>query len=191
MTPSEQTHEIITGLQENWRKLMQLRSAFPYGRKRHVGQTVIESPGYYSSRGFQVKIEFANPLTENDVQLLTDLGYWVNQNFIIRCCAILEAGGVLTKDKNRPINFTLPGAEDLNILRKLRNRFAHTAAFNPKSDGDRDLYGMVMNRYKFSVTVQQPTDRIPLPIDQVLEPMLGAVMKYVQAFETGGYGSPL
>ena len=76
------------------------------------------------------------------------------------------------------INFHLNGAEYLNIVRRLRNRFAHSSGrLNP--DDKEDLKTMELMRVNLKISIDGRTDW-SLAINTVLEKLLEGCRLYVK-----------
>ncbi len=111
-----------------WVNFLQVRATHPYMSPTHVGLTSYESAPYYKIKGLNFRVQFDKPLTIDDLEKLNGLGYWVNQSVIVRLYALLEYYGVVSETQK--INTELEGHEEVDILRRLRNCFAHTGRYN-------------------------------------------------------------
>ena len=76
------------------------------------------------------------------------------------------------------INKKLPNWEDVEILRRLRNRFGHSfGKYNPKDEEDKKLMDALMHRYEPSQDI--PKD-FPINQDKVIYPIAQGVLQYAK-----------
>jgi hypothetical protein len=174
------------------------RGHFPCANEESVGATVLSTPPYYQKHGINITFHFAKPLTKDDVDRINAIGHWLNQNFVIRLCALLESRGVIPKQpiekgllrrmvsclspwssKGTRIDLGLQGGAKLDLVRRLRNKFAHSSGkYNPKDAEQRKLLRRMGKVLKVDVSAAQD---FPLAIDEVLEPLFKGCKAYVQA----------
>lgn len=105
-------------------------------------------------------------------------GHWINEAYVVRVCAILEAHGIFSQEKS--IDETLPGSKDVDLCRRLRNKIAH-ATGEVRNRKAEVLHGKVLSHY--GITNDPPLFRgkFRLPKDKVLRPMLQACLTYCHA----------
>ena len=121
-----------------------------------------------------MKLTFENSLNSNDIDNLNRLGYWINQSFLIRLYTILEYHKVISvKIKIRK---DFEGADELDILHKLRRIFSHTSRYNPENDEQRLLYDRIVSHFK--LTEYHP-ELIPIPVDTVIEVLVNKIKTYI------------
>ena len=168
-------HSLLKEIDSLWNYYLQVRATYPYARPEHIGRTYLESASYYKRKGIHLRLEFGRPLTEQDIEQLRDLGYWVNQSVIIRLYALLEYYKVVS-DKIS-INTTVSGHEDIDILRRLRQCFAHTGRYNASDNRQLKLFQRIVTHYELK---EHDQDRFPIPIDAVIEVIFNRVREYVQ-----------
>jgi len=160
-----------------WRNLNHTRGYFPYVDDNSVGETVLFTPPYYQAQGISIVHSFDVPLSLVKKNEINEIGHWINQNFIIRLCALMESHHMLSASIN--IDFNLDGAEQLNIVRRLRNRFAHSSGRFNSADSD-DVKTMELIRDHLGISIDGRVDW-PLAIDTVLEKLLEGCKMYVAA----------
>jgi len=165
--------ECLAEMEVLWKNFTTVRGALPYLRVDRVGQKKITSPHFYKSKGINLAIEFSKPLDASDIKRYNEMGYWVNQSFVIWLYALMEYRGVI-----KSIDMTNPNGEDVNLLRRLRKIFAHTnGRYDATDPKERKLFNAVINRYRPGIV---DPERFNLQIDEVLERMYLGVRKYVE-----------
>lgn len=159
-----------------WENLNQNRGYFPCVDDSSVGTTTLLTPPYYRNQGINIEHTFKEPLSVEKKDQMLRIGHWINENFIIRLCALMESYHMLSSSIK--IDFTLDGTEQLNIVRRLRNRFAHSSGrYNP--DDPDDLTTMKLMGKHLSISIDG-RDAWPLAIDTVLEKLLDGCRKYAK-----------
>ena len=174
--------ELLKEMDLLWSNFIQVRAPFPYPRKEHVGKSVLESSPFYKAEGINMKIEYEHALTKSDIERLRNLCYWINQSFLIRLYTLLEYYKLVSKNptKNK-IRKELDGHEELDILRRLRNQFAHTGKYNPDDGAQEILFNRIVKQFK--IEAKDIDERIfPIPIDKVIKVIFEKVKKYVELF---------
>ena len=117
--------EVLERIEQHWQNLLFVRSLSPYLSDNLVGTTAIRTGTYYIHRGYEATLRFDEPLTQERIRQLDLATHWVNQGFVIRLYAFLNYCGVCGDGVK--INQKLNGWGELDILRRLRNYFAHTS----------------------------------------------------------------
>lgn len=105
----------------------------------------------------------------------TEPGHWINEAFVVRLWAVLEAHHVV--DGNKRIDHNLEGWEEVQLCRRLRHAIAHQTGQVKDQDTrilDRRL------REHFGVPEDQLTfdGKFTLPKDLILRPMFHACRRY-------------
>jgi hypothetical protein len=161
-----------------WRNLNLCRGYFPCVEDSSVGRKILLTPPHYQAQGINIIHSFEEPLTIEKKDEMLRIGHWINQNFVIRLCALMESYHMLSKTIE--INFMLDGAEQLNIVRRLRNRFAHSSGrYNPDTADGKDLATMKLMRNHLGISIEGRTDW-PLAINTVLPKLLEGCRLYVK-----------
>ena len=169
--------------------LLRTRAVFPVIGESAVGHTSFSTAPYYQQAGINVEVRFAEPITLGQVQIINSIGHWINQNFAIRLCALLEYYGVIPPQGQGKLNESLPGFQDINIVRRLRNVLAHTSGrYNSTVPEERKLYETMVTHYGVVGADPDTATKFPLSIDAVLVPMARGCQKYAQAWENDGAG---
>ena len=159
-----------------WTNLIKNRGYFPCVDDGSVGTKSLLTPPYYRDKGINIVHTFEEPLSIEIKDEILRIGHWINQNFIIRLCALIESYQLLSNVIK--IDFTLDGAEQLNIVRRLRNRFAHSSGrYNP--DNNDDVKTMKLMGKNLGISIEGRTDW-PLVIDTVLERLLEGCKLYAE-----------
>ena len=161
-----------------WTSFVNCRAHFPYVSDEVVGATSIRTAPYYSARGFDVWLCFPKALTKKNVRDFNGIGHWINQNFIVRLCALLEWHKVLVSGQE--IDSTLAGGKHVWLVRQLRNVFAHTAGRCNRRKREHKKILKTMGTM-LGVDTRSATD-FPLGINEVLKPLFNGCKEYVKAW---------
>lgn len=159
-----------------WTYLNKNRGYFPCVDNSSVGAKILLTPPYYRAQGINIVHTFEEPLSVEIKDEMLRIGHWINQNFIIRLCSLIESYQLISNAIK--IDFTLDGAEQLNIVRRLRNRFTHSSGrYNP--DNSDDFKTMELMGKHLGISIEGRTDW-PLAIDTVLERLLEGCKLYAE-----------
>lgn len=116
----------------------------------------------------------------------TEAGHWINEAFVIRLWAVLEAHHIV--DGVKKIDPTLPGASVVDLCRHLRQRFAH-ATGRIKGKDARRLDSKLREVFGLGDQSSIFVDRFILSKGDVLRPMHAQCRAYAEALlekETAG-----
>ena len=164
--------------------LLSLRSLFPFMNDSMIGRSAFRTAPFYRSRGFDIHFDFGRELVPEDIQKNESIGHWINQNYIIRICAILEANEIIPQEGKGKIDQTIEGWEEVDLVRRLRNQFAHSMGkYDPNEPEEKKLYERIVTH--FNVTLAKSSteaNEFPISIDVVLEPMTEGCKKYIKTF---------
>lgn len=167
--------------------LLRTRAVFPAINESKVGRTSFPTAPYYQQAGINVDFRFPDGITLDLVQTINSIGHWINQNFAIRLCAVLEYYGVIAPTGQGTLDDSLPGFQDINIVRRLRNVLAHTSGrYDPSNPEERRLYETIVTHYEIGVSDASAASEFPLSIDTVLVPMARGCQQYARAWEDSG-----
>lgn len=159
-----------------WRDFNNCKAHFPYVPPDAKGAKVVKTAPFYIRQGFNIEIVFSEGLSEEDIERINQISHWLNQNFIIRLCAVLESFGVISTAKAGQINFSLEGAEHVNIVRRLRNCFAHSSGrYDPKDKKHGKTMKLIAD--ELGISINGLTDW-PISIDTVLKPLYDGCIRY-------------
>lgn len=152
------------------------RSHFPYIQPDSVGRRELESPSYYVERGFVIKAVFSMPLSEQHIERINNIGHWLNQSVLVRLCAILQSYEIVSDCVK--IDQTLSGADDVDILRRLRNKISHGSG---RCDLSKPDHRALVKKIEERFGVKQQGDKFPLDINKVIDPLFDSCRSYVTA----------
>lgn len=169
---------LLSEMDNLWSNFTNCRAHFPVLDKNLIGQTKIPSQLYYVKRGFNVTLLFSQPINQQKYDKMRSIGHWINQNFIIRLSALMESYQIYS-DKTK-IDYDLDGSHLANIVRRLRNRFAHSSGkFNPGSHKDVEILKLMNEHLGLHKKVENRTE-FPLDIDIILKRLFKGCKKYVE-----------
>ena len=161
--------------------LVSTRAVFPYVPKEFVGEKSYSTAPFYKQYGHSIDFIFSEPLTDNQIDNFDAIGRWINQNFLIRLCAILEYHEIIPKLEKGRINTKLEGHNHVDILRRLRNILAHTSGrYNKDKAEERKLLERISKTYSLENSLSN-IDTYPVPIDTLLIPLAEGCKRYIQA----------
>jgi len=173
---SDDKNELLEAIDILWKNFNNCRAYFPYMPKEAKGVKEARTAPYYIHQGFDIKFLFSEGITEEGVEKINEVGHWINQNAIIRLCAVLESFHIMSNTIG--INFDLDGAEQINIARRLRNCFAHSSG-RYKADDNEHRKTLNLMKDKLGISIDGRTDW-PLSIDTVIQPLFEGCIKYVK-----------
>ena len=161
--------------------LRRSRATFPYISPTVVGQRDFQTAPYYLAHGHHITFTFDAPITEATRGEVNEVGYWINQNFVVRLYAVLEAGRIVG---NRiRIKDGIDGCTEVKLVRQLRNTFSHgSGVYRSAVAHHRDLRKALIDR--FNVSDREPPDSsgwFPIPIQGVLVKLADGCQRYVRA----------
>ena len=117
--------EVIAAIRAHQEFLTRSRATFPHITDAMVGRTEFPTAPYYFIKGHSVNFRFERPLDLDTARAIHETGQWINQNFVVRLCAVLDSHRVTGQQiENRK---DLLGYAELRLARKLRNLFAHAS----------------------------------------------------------------
>ena len=173
---NDEIAELLVAIEVLWKNFNNCRAYFPYIPKEAKGTKEATTAPYYIEQGFGVRFVFSEGISEKDIEKINEIGHWINQNVIIRLCALLESYHIMSNIIE--INFDLDGAEHVNMARRLRNCFAHSSGtFKPDDSEHRKTLNLMKNN--LWITTDESTDW-PLSIDTVIQPLFEGCVKYVE-----------
>lgn len=59
----------------------------------------------------------SKPLTKKDIQRNNEIGHWINENVVVRLCAILQSHSILSEKVS--IDKSIDGWKEVDLLRRL------------------------------------------------------------------------
>ena len=106
-----------------------------------------------------------------------EIGHWINQNVIVRLYSIMEYYGLVSN--NIKIDQLLPGWEELDILRRLRQIFSHKSGkYDPNNNMEKKLKQKIISHFNMSIS---DYNDFPLNIDEVIDPIFSGCKNYVRS----------
>lgn len=159
--------------------LHRCRSVFPRLDANMAGQSEFRAPGYYQQLGLNVSVKLSEPMTTEFIDGLFDLGHWINENFVVRLWSILESNGVRGK-----INQELQGWQDVDLVRRLRNKIGHgSGVYDPNDADKKKLFDVIVEYYKVPEGYSYfEVEKYPIGIKQVLVPMANGCKQYAAGY---------
>lgn len=169
------SEEIIKQIDSLYRLFRYSRSFLPYINSNLVGQ--MPSLQFNISNNVKSKINFKEPLDDDFIALNNHAGHFLNQNFLIRLYDLLDHHQIVSS-KEKIIN-TLPGSDEIDILRRLRRLFSHTSGKYDKDDPEKDtLAKRIIHHFKLQVV---ELNDFPISIDTVIAPIVIKTKEYAVA----------
>ncbi|UCE36097.1 MAG: hypothetical protein JSW00_11125 [Thermoplasmata archaeon] len=152
------------------------KAYFPYMEENMLGKHNITTAPYYINEGLNIKFILNQPITKKHIKNNNEISGWINQNFLIRLYALLNSYNIIS-DKIS-IDHSINGWKELDLLRRLRNIFAHTSGrFNSKKPDHKKLVNELISHFKIQVRIP---NKFPIPIDIVCVPIYEGCMRYIQ-----------
>jgi hypothetical protein len=168
--------ELLREIHTLWINFNNCKAHFPYMQIEAKGAKEVRTAPYYIEQGFDIKFIFTKGITENGINKINAIGFWINQNAIIRLCAILESFHIISKDI--AIDFALDGAGHVNIVRRLRNYFVHSSG-KLRVDDKKHRKTLEIMKDAIGVSINEYEDW-PLSISTVIQPLFEGCIKYVK-----------
>jgi hypothetical protein len=167
---------IINQIDEFRSYFVKVRSRFPYISERNIGRNYLLPPTYYRNEGINFKIQLDKPIDESIREELNTIGHFVNQNFILRLFSILNYYGFVSD--NVTLSKQSPGFQEMDIVRRLRNKYAHSLGkFNPENSEDQKLKDIMEEYFELDIG---DYDEIPLNISAVIDKLIDGCKKYIR-----------
>ncbi len=118
-------------------------------------------------------VEFINGLNE--------IAHWINENFVLRLYAVLESHGLFKNGIDKGV----AGHDEMEILRRLRNKIGHgSGKYDPEDADKRKLHERLVNHFGIDPkTYLEDHTKYPLAVGQVLVPLAEACKTYAIAIE--------
>jgi hypothetical protein len=175
--------DVATQIDEQIEFLHLCRSTFPHLSDQLVGAKRFPTAPYYRNKGMEIFFEFSSPLTQQFIDQFNDLGHWINQNFVLRLFAVMESNGLISE--TICIRTEIEGHEELDILRRLRQKFAHgSSSYDPADPEKKKLYDRIVSHFNLDPNdYPEKEGKYPIPIDRVLIPLSKACRRYALAAE--------
>ncbi len=129
--------------------------------------------GFYSSMG-EIKITLPPVKTDAFKRAAKGVGYWHNQNYVIRVFGILDSYGIMKYGKDNKIKV-------ICLIDKLRNNVgAHSSGKNISRRNDlKKSLALINELFRTNHDIENATE-YPLAIDHVLLPMKDKVLEFIR-----------
>lgn len=172
------SEEVVERIEQHWQNLLLIRSVSPYLKDFMAGRRDSPTAPYYTNRGYVATVWFDEPLTTEKISAINRATHWVNQGFVVRLFAFLDYCGIYGT-----IDQGIDGHDEIDILRRLRNWFAHTSGdYDPRDSEQRKTYERIINHFNLDPKSYPEADNLfPIPINQVLAPLVEGCKRYVVA----------
>jgi len=167
---------LIEALDILWKNFNNCRAHFPCVPEDSVGvKSALTSP-FYLRQGFNISFVFSAGISSEQIAKINQIGHWINQNFIIRLCALLESYNIFSETVK--IDKSIKGSWHIDIVRRLRHYFAHSSGRYHSND-KRHLETMksICEKFGYSIALQEDW---PLPIDTVLKQLYEGCVDYAK-----------
>jgi hypothetical protein len=170
--------EILNEIEEMQTFHRNCRAFFPHLSEAAIGLNKLPPVPYYAMHGMEVSFDLSRELTKDDIEKNNAVADWMNQNVIVRLCALIERYKI-AKDQNK-INDKLEGYNEVRFVWKLRNIFAHKAGrHKPTGERDKNLVRQLNTYFNLGINVDDPSD-FPLDILRVIDPLFEGCKNYVR-----------
>jgi hypothetical protein len=174
--------EIINQADVQLRNLLNVRAMFPTIRENMVGKRCFSTAPLYQSLGYNINFQFDPPLTEKGREEINQIGRWVNQSYVVWLCALLEFYWIIPPQRCDCIDQNLEGHEDVDILRRLRNKLVHrSGTYDPTDSEAKTLYERMVNRFSLRTESSETARQYPVHINDFLIPLTEGCKHYVRA----------
>ncbi|MBD3229650.1 MAG: hypothetical protein GF329_15825 [Candidatus Lokiarchaeota archaeon] len=137
-------------------------------------------PGYIGTK-INIRIKFAGDYDQDTIDRFNEIARYLNQNVIIQLYALMNYYKLV--GDNISINHNVSGWKELDLLRRLRNIFAHkTGIVNHKVKKEAKLFNEIIQHFNLK---KDTIDRrhFPLPSDRVIMKLFDGCIRYIH--ETG------
>ncbi len=147
------------------------RAYYPYIPDEFVGK----SPEFTFNKAYtKVYYSYNHTITKEEQLYNNKIAHFLNQNFIVRLYAVLQYFGIYDN-----IDSTLTGYYELDILKRLRNKFGHGIGhYNKNNSKDKKLMKDIVNY--FPLEKKEYSD-FPINIDIVIGKIITASKQYCEA----------
>ena len=169
-------NDIIDQIDEFRSFFLKVRSRFPYMSETAIGLTSFSPPAYYKNHGIDLEIQLTEPVTVNVKDENNAIAHFINQNFILRLYAILNYYGFVSESIS--LKKESPGFLEVDLLRRLRNIYAHSIGkYNSDNDDHVKLREVMTKRFGINIIHY---DEFPLNIDEVLDEIIAGCKLYIK-----------
>jgi len=178
---NEDLPEVLNEINILFEKFMKSRGYFPYMGMSMIGERKFQTaPIYQNFINTNITFIVDKPLTKEDVETNNEIGGLLNQNIIIRLCALLEEYDIL--ENNKEVDHTINDHEAAYLTKQLRNRYAHSLGRPDSKNRDHKALFRRLNNYlkpphPFQI---DGAEYFPNSIDTVIIPLFRGCYKYAE-----------
>jgi hypothetical protein len=128
--------------------------------------------------GLEISFVLSRGLTSDDIERNNAIAHWMNENAIVRLCALMEYRKLIPREGEGKIDQDVQGWKELDPLRRLRNIFAHkSSGYNPNNRCEKRFVTELITYLRLNI--DEPTD-FPLDIARVIDPLFEGCKSYVR-----------
>ncbi|MFC1490680.1 hypothetical protein ACFL6K_05675 [Candidatus Latescibacterota bacterium] len=176
---SGKTDELVAAIDILWENFNYCKSHFPYMQDEKEGAKNVKTAPNYVTQGADISFEFPKGISAEAITMNNEVDKWINENFIVRLCDILESYRIISKKIK--VNFILDGAEEMSITRRLRHALVYSSGIYNSEDKGHCLT-MELMKDKLGISIEGLTEW-DLSVDTVLTPLYEGCRKYVIGLE--------
>jgi hypothetical protein len=163
---------LLDDIENLWINFNRCKASLPAVSDNAERTRCLGTPGFYVNQGFDNIVHvYPTSLTKDKIDKINESGRWLNQNSIIRLYALLDCYNALSE-----IDPDVEGTEFINLVKLLRNQFAHGSG---KFNASKQRHKQIMRKMRevLGISVDGRNDW-PMAIDKVLLPLFEGVKKY-------------
>jgi len=97
--------EVLEEINTLFDKFMKSRGYFPYMDENMVGAREFQTAPIYRRPDMNITFVLDRPITKGDIETNNEIGGLLNQNVIIRLCALLEEYGIIISQQE--VDYTI------------------------------------------------------------------------------------
>jgi len=177
----EDSPDVLKEINILFEKFMKSKGYFPYMDMSMIGERKFQTAPIYR-KWINPNITFIldKPLTKKDVETNNEIGGLLNQNIIIRLCALLEEYDILKYQEE--VDHTINDHEAAYLTKQLRNKYAHSLGRpDPQNRDHKALFRRFNNYLKPPNPFQiDDAEYFPNSIDTVIKPLFEGCYKYAE-----------
>ncbi len=167
-------------LEEETKKLIKhhltTRQLFKHLKNKDIKKTSLRFNLSQLKNPIKAKFKFSREIDSPTIEEMNSVAHYLNQNVIVRFYALLEDYKVI--GEKIKICKDYKGWEELDILRRLRNKFAHSSGKLDLSDSDqKQLYNRMIDHFKLTEG-EFDSSEFPLPSKSVIMEIFDACLRY-------------
>ncbi len=169
--------EIIFKIEEIRVYHFSIRRAYRYISEEDIGSKELSSKVIMIKNSYSSLLKFDKEIDSDTRSEINGMGHFLNQNILIRLYALIEYYGF-----TKPIDNKKEGYRDVEILKKLRDKFAHSRGkYNSTKNKDVKLLMELIDRFGIN-KMDLVEGEFPLPKDKVINTIFNSCKLYVRGF---------